>query len=190
MNKRFHFLVFSEAKEFAIKNKGSTLKLNPSGEGWIVTFNKVLNNQLIKPNEVKKIVPKSKINKDSPVEWVESVNGNLSKQTTYGIFSVMKIKGEWHLIMDEHDLNNGFAFASSKAAIQKAEKIILERSSPKIKKSPTEKIDDNLNSEDVIYTSIANKPTSKKLVAKKIENWDGIGGSRDQVKKMRGWKLN
>jgi hypothetical protein len=185
-----YFLVWSEAKEFAKNNKGSNLKLNPSGKGWIVESKGLLTNQVINNRVEKKIVPKPKKNVDSSDGWFENVKGNLSKQTSYGLFGVIKVKGEWHLMIDELDVNHGFAFQSSKLAIQKAEKIISERGSPKIKKLTTENIVDNLNTKDVIHISIATKPTSKKLVAKKIENLDGIGGSRDQVKKMRGWKLS
>lgn len=183
-----YFLNFLSAKEFAQKNKGSVITRNPKGDGWMVTFYEQSKIQSITrmPEKEKKL----KLNKNSYDKWIKDVKGNFSKQTSVGVLRVIKIKGEWHLNMGKQDLNNGFAFKSSMMAIHKAEMIINFSNSKRAKIITKEFEVNNEDSERIIHTSIATKPTSQKLVPRKMVDWDGIGGSRDQVKKMRGWKLS
>ena len=185
------FSTYSEAAEYAKSHSGVRVKRTQNGEGWVVQIG--AQNQAHIP-KLKPSIPVNQSNHISklsiPEGWAISRNGNYFKKTDIGIFWVVKSrKGEWYLNAQNSDLSNGYAYATSLMAMQKGDQLLIAKVD-RYASFPVPKIPEGRNVPEAPSKILPepNSPLPEKIVPKKMTNWDGIGGSRKDIKKARGWK--
>jgi len=179
------FSTYSEATEYVKSHLGVGVKRNPNGDGWVVQTSS--QNETLAPTPKKQSIT----NQEStlPSGWSISKNGSYYKRTDLGVFWVVKSrKGGWYLNAQNADLSNGYAFATPMMAMQKGNEIIISKAD-RYTSFPTPTVPEG-RSTPKFPQKILPEPKSPlppkrdKIIPKKMDV-DGIGGTREDAKKMQ-----